>query len=72
MARSGPPPKWGEPTSALTVRWPSSHREIYEERARELGISLSEYVIRVVAEAHGLAVRDVPTLGQQEQLPLTA
>lgn len=71
MAKAGAPQKWGEPTSAHSVRWPTSHRKVYEERARDVGLSLSEYIIRVVAEVHGLDLPDISTEGQ-EQLPLTA
>lgn len=71
LSNAGAKPKWGEPTSALAVRWPCSHREFYEQRAKEQGLSFSEYIVRVLAEAHGLKL---PASGKESdgQLPLTA
>jgi len=72
MARPGRPKKWGEPVSPCTIRWPASHRELYERLASEHGMPFSEYVIRTLANLHAL---DVPPFDAQEedgQLPLTA
>lgn len=68
MTRPGRQPRWGEPTSAHTVRWPASHREVYEKLARERGMSFSEYIVRMMAELHGLELHEETT----DQLPLTA
>lgn len=67
--KAGAKPKWGEPTSALAVRWPQSHRELYEQRAVEQGLSFSEYIVRVLAEAHGV---DLPAREDSNQLELSA
>jgi len=71
MARIGRPPKWGEAVSPCTIRWPKSHRELYERLASEQGLSFSEYVVRTLAELH---VLDVPPVAPSEegQLPLSA
>lgn len=68
-SRQGRQPRWGEPTSAHTVRWPASHREVYEQRARARGMSFSEYVVRTMAELHDLELREETG---NAQLPLTA
>lgn len=71
MARPGRPQKWGEPVSPCTIRWPASHRGLYERLAAERGMAFSEYVVRTLAELHGL---DVPPFAPEEdgQLPLSA
>ena len=69
MASHGRPHRWGEPTSAVSVRWPESHREFYAQRAQELGMPFSEYVIREMAERHGL---DLSGGEDSDQLQLTA
>jgi hypothetical protein len=51
------------------VRWPESHREFYAQRAQELGMPFSEYVIREMAERHGL---DLSGGEDSDQLQLTA
>lgn len=66
--RGGRPEKWGEPTSSSTVRFPASHLRLYEQLATEQGISLSEYLIRFLAEAHGLEVPPRQDEHQQELL----
>lgn len=62
----GPTPRWG-PRNPCKVHWPAEHRALYEERATALGLSLNEYLIRLVAKAHGFPVPDHP-----EQLDLSA
>ncbi|MGH8918209.1 MAG: hypothetical protein ACRD0H_07715 [Actinomycetes bacterium] len=42
----------------MTVRWPKSHMEIYERRAAEHGLSISEYLVMVTAGAHDLELQD--------------
>jgi len=68
QTRYGPRPRWG-PRHPCKIHWPADHREHYEELARKSGLSLNEYVIRRLAEAHGL---DGPRTGDDEQLPLGA
>jgi hypothetical protein len=50
------------------VRWPGSNREVYEKLARDRGMSFSEYVVRAMAELHGLELQEEAS----QQLPLTA
>ena len=57
--RSGPKPRYG-PRSPLCVHWPADHRQRYEAEARARGLPLGEYLIRVVARAHGLPAPDLP------------
>lgn len=53
--RYGPIPRWGpEPRTPCKIHWPREHRERYETEASEAGLSLNEYVIRVMARVHGL------------------
>lgn len=73
-ARPGPPPKWAALGGlvATQIRWPRAHREVYQRRADELGMSFSEYVVRTMAAAHGLELPDESQHEGQEQLPLSA
>lgn len=67
LSHVGAKPKWGEPTSALAVRWPQSHRELYEQQAKDHGMSFSEYIIRVLADVHDLKL---VSKEEVDQLPL--
>lgn len=67
-SRAGRPEKWGEPTSPYAVRWPASHLRLYEQLAAQQGIGVGEYLIRMLAEAHGLEVQPRQDEHQQELL----
>jgi hypothetical protein len=75
----GRPRKWADDRSKASIYWPASHRDVYEQRAAELGLSLNEYVIRTFAELHGLTEATItngqlPLIGPDEdgELPLGA
>lgn len=52
-SRAGRKPMWG-PRSPMTVHWPEEHLAHYKREARKLGVSPNEYIIRCLAEMHGL------------------
>ncbi len=66
--RYGRVPKYG-PRNPCKVHWPADHRELYERDAVKLGLTLGEYLIRLVARVHGLPV---PEEEEGSQLSLTA
>lgn len=55
----------------MSIRFPRSHREHYEQMAQERGLSFSEYIVVVLAEYHGL---ELPVWSKESdgQLPLSA
>lgn len=56
-SRGGRRPKGGGvPRAQTTVRYPESHRSVYEQNADRLGISLSDYFAYMIAQAAGLPV----------------
>ena len=62
-ARPGPKPKGGE---RFTVRAPTPHVELYRARAKQAGMSFSDYVALQLAAAHGLQPPPEDTAPQQE------
>jgi hypothetical protein len=52
-SNAGRKPMWG-PRSPMTVHWPEEHLEHYKREARKAGVSPNEYIIRLLAEVHGL------------------
>ncbi len=59
--------------AAITVRVPRNHYEAYSEAARAAGLSLSDYLTVVLAEARGLPIPGyVSRSRNQEELPIGA
>ncbi len=72
-ARPGTVPKGDR--SAITVRVPRDHRGVYEQKATELGLPLSDYIGLLLARAHRLEDPEYVHRGRnldQAQLPLSA
>lgn len=67
--RAGRKSMWGE-RSPVSIKWPVAHRERYEQEAAKRGLSLNEYVIRLMAAQHDLI--DLDALEGEQQLPLGA
>lgn len=69
--RPGTPPKGDR--SAITVRVPRTHRELYEQTASEEGLPLSDYIGLLLARAHGLDDPEyVHRNRAQAELPISA
>lgn len=68
--RLGRPALWDAPRRPVTIRWPEEHFERYQREAAAVGLSLNEYVIRTMAELHGVVAPSSAEEG--EQLPLGA
>ncbi len=59
--------------AAITVRVPRNHYEIHAQAARDAGLSLSDYLTVVLAEAQGLPIPSYVTRTRtQEELPIGA
>lgn len=56
-------PRYGD-RAPIKVHWPAVHREIYERRAAEAGLSLGEYLIQTMARAHS-----IPLPGDEDEGP---
>lgn len=71
MERRKPGPK-PRGQAQITLRVPAGHRPCYEAAARAAGLSLSDYLALVLAQAHELPEPDyLRTNRAQEELPLT-
>jgi len=68
--KPGPEPRWGE-RQQLSVKLPKHHREVYQAQADARGLSLNEYLVRLLAAVHGLWDGD-EEVELQRQLPLGA
>jgi hypothetical protein len=55
-AKSGPVPKARR--HQFTLRLPEEHYGLYEQAARQQGLSVGDYLAARLAEAHGLPVPD--------------
>lgn len=61
--------------AAITVRVPRNHYEVYADAARESGLSLSDYLMSVLAELNELPVPEYvhrDSRRNQEELPIGA
>lgn len=72
MAGTHPGRRHKGPRHTQSVRFPIDHAEVYRQRARAAGLELSDYVARVMAEAHGLDLPDYLRPADQGVLPLAS
>ncbi len=58
--RRGRPPTGGRrslgPRKAQTVRMPVSHFDVFDAAAEDEGLEIGDYLVKTLAEAHGLPV----------------
>ena len=54
MAGNTPGPDSRGPRTQFTLRLPTGHLELYTNRARSEGVSVTDYLTRHLAQAHGL------------------